>query len=295
MIKSTFSLVVTLALTSSISMQALATDTAPHPKTLTLRSSAALIIDQKASKKIFSKAQNKQMAIASITKLMTAMVVLNTAQRHDEKLTITSQDIDRLRYSSSRLPVGSILTRGELLQVMLMSSENRAASALARSYVMGKKAFIRRMNQTAKLHGMFKTKFVDATGLSQNNVSTASDLTKLVWAAIRYPLIRRITTTPSSRISFNKSKNTVFNNTNRLLKNKNWTIGVSKTGYIRESGRCLVIQTLVSKRPYIVILLNSHGRDTHFADARRIRKWLLQDQAIASTEQPVSKLIATSL
>lgn len=243
---------------------------------LSLAASQAMIVDQATGETLYAKDADTQKPIASITKLMTAMVTLDAKQSPHQKLQITGKDIDTLRHSRSRLAVGRVLSRSQLLQLALMSSENRAASALARNYPRGYDAFIAAMNAKAKSLGMVNTHFEDATGLSDGNVSTAQDLVKLVQASYQYPLIRKITTT--AKYDLGQGRVVKYKNTNPLFKDKTWQIGLSKTGYIKPSGHCLVMQTQVV-RPLIVVLLDAAGKSSIAADSRRIRKWLMTSLA----------------
>ena len=209
---------------------------------------------------------------------MTAMVILDAKLPPDEAITITSEDKDRLRWSRSYLPIGSVLNRQELLQVALMSSENRAAAALARTYPGGKPAFVTAMNAKAASLGMENTTLVDPTGLHTDNQSTAEDLSIMLRNAWQYPEIRRMTTTPSFEVKpMRKSGNRTFRNTNLLVRKRRrgWDIGLSKTGYILEAGRCLVMQAEIAGRPLFIVLLDAWGKYTSIGDANRIRKWLL--------------------
>jgi serine-type D-Ala-D-Ala endopeptidase (penicillin-binding protein 7) len=190
-------------------------------------------------------------------------------------LTISNEDVDYLKHTHSRLSVGTELTRGELLQLALMASENRAASALGRNYPGGITAFVRAMNVKAEMLGMRASRFVDSTGLDSNNVSTAEDLAKMVSAAYQYPQIRQVSTTPSQEITLYGRRNPLnFVNTNALVRGGKWVIGLSKTGFINEAGRCLVMQAEISGQPMIIVLLNSEGKLSRIGDANRIRKWI---------------------
>jgi D-alanyl-D-alanine endopeptidase (penicillin-binding protein 7) len=206
---------------------------------------------------------------------MTAMVLIDARLDMDEAISISAADKDKLRYSRSRLPVGSKLTRADLLKMALMASENRAAAALARTYPGGSEAFIRAMNIKSRKLGMQDTVFKDSTGLITQNQSTARDLSLLLQAAWGYPLIRDFSGIGSSQVKLISSDREIkFNNTNRLLRNARWTIGMSKTGYIKESGRCLVMQTTIAGRDLFIVLLNAQGKLSSFGDSGRIRKWL---------------------
>jgi serine-type D-Ala-D-Ala endopeptidase (penicillin-binding protein 7) len=243
---------------------------------LSLAASQAIIVDQITGEILYAKDADVQKPIASITKLMNAMVTLDAKLSLGQKLQVTDEDVDTLRHSRSRLAVGRVLSRSQLLQLALMSSENRAASALARNYPRGYDAFIAAMNVKAKSLGMMDTHFEDATGLSDGNVSTAQDLVKLVKAGYRYPLIRQITTT--ARYNLEQGRVVQYKNTNPLFKDKTWQIGLSKTGYIKPSGHCLVMQTQLV-RPLIVVLLDAAGKSSIAADSRRIRKWIMTSLA----------------
>ena len=238
-----------------------------------LASSKVLVINQLTGEKIFEKNTNQPTPIASVTKLMTAMVMLDAHMPMDELLTINNQDVDYLKGTRSRLSVGTELTRGELLQLALMSSENRAASALGRNYPGGMNAFLMAMNRKATSLGMNTTRFYDATGLDSNNVSTAEDLAKMVNAAYHYPEIRQVSTAASQEITIHGGASN-FVNTNSLVRRGDWVIGLSKTGFINEAGRCLVMQAEISGQPMIIVLLNSVGKMSRIGDANRIRKWI---------------------
>ena len=244
---------------------------------LALRSAAALVISQDDGQLLYAKNTDAVMPIASITKLMTAMVILDAGLPLDEPITITRQDVDRLKGTKSRLGLGLTLPRRELLRLALMASENRAAATLARSYPGGTDAFVHAMNLKAKQLGMQDTRFVDATGLSPNNVSTALDLAVLVNAGYHYPLIRDYSTTESVRLAFRGSRKMralAFRNSNSLVRSAQWEIGLQKTGYISEAGRCLVMQARISTRPVIIVLLDSWGKFTRVGDANRIKRWV---------------------
>lgn len=242
---------------------------------LQLASSKALIVNQDTGETIYAKGTNVPTPIASVTKLMTAMVMLDAKLPMNEILTITDEDVDYLKGSSSRLPVGTRLSRVEMLQLALMSSENRAASALSRNYPGGKAIFVRVMNAKAIELGMNFSQFVDPTGLDSSNVSTAEDLVRMVKAAYQYVDIRRVTTTANYEVYLgDRDYPTNFNNTNGLVREGNWEIGLSKTGYISEAGRCLVMQAMIGGQPMIIVLLDSNGKMTRIGDANRVRKWI---------------------
>jgi serine-type D-Ala-D-Ala endopeptidase (penicillin-binding protein 7) len=242
---------------------------------LQLASSKALIVNQNTGEVIYAKNTNLASPIASITKLMTAMVMLDANLPMDEIIAISDEDVDYLKSTSSRLAVGSKLSRSEFLHLALMASENRAASAIGRNYPGGKYAFVKAMNVKAQVLGLSNTHFVDPTGLDSANVSTAEDLAKMVQAAYQYPEIRVATTSSSSEVYIQGRNYPVnFNNTNGLVRGGEWQIGLSKTGFINEAGRCLVMQAIIAGEPMIVVLLDSNGKLTRIGDAKRIRKWM---------------------
>jgi len=239
-----------------------------------LRSNIALIFDEQTQAPLYDKNSRSIAPIASISKLMTAMVVLDAMLPLDEEVSVEAADLDRLKGTRSRLQVGMTFTRNELLKLALMASENRAASALARSYPGGKAAIVAAMNAKASELGMQDTKFIDPTGLSRGNVSTAQDLIRMVAAARNYDLIRRYTTSASHSVDGWDGREMRFNNTNPLVRNVTWDIGVSKTGYISEAGLCLVMEAKINQRPVIIVLLNSWGKRTRIGDANRIKRWM---------------------
>ncbi len=238
-----------------------------------LHSAAFMIADQATGNVLLEKNSDAVLPIASITKLMTAMVVLDARLNLGEILTIAAEDVDTLRGSSSHVPVGTDLSREDMLRLALMSSENRAAAALARHYPGGLPAFVVAMNRKAASLGLRDTRFSDSTGLNSANVSSARDLVKMVSAASRYPLIREFSTTANYVVSLN-GRQRQFNNTNALVSSPDWQIGVSKTGFINESGKCLVMQAWLLNKPMIIVLLDSFGRFTRVADAQRVKRWL---------------------
>jgi D-alanyl-D-alanine endopeptidase (penicillin-binding protein 7) len=238
-----------------------------------LKSSAVLILDPKTSKVLYRKNAGAVMPIASLTKLMTALVVLEACQDMAETLTVTGADVDRLKYSSSGLRVGTRLSRSAMLHVALMSSENRAASALGRNYPDGTRRFVAAMNAKARALGMRSTHYVEPTGLSSTNVSTPEDLAKLVIAAERHPLIRRYSTDRQFTIRQGRER-TVYHNTNRLTASRSWRIRLQKTGYISEAGHCMVLHALVKGRATVMVFLDAQGKFSRAADANRVRAWL---------------------
>lgn len=240
---------------------------------LHLESSAAIVMDQPTGAILYEKKSHERLPIASITKLMTAMVLLDSNPNLRDQIEIAAEDVDTLRNSHSRLPVGTELSVEEMLRLALMSSENRAASALSRHYPGGKPAFVKAMNAKARKLALRNTHFLDPTGLNTNNVSSARDLAKMVVAAADYPLIREMTTTQTHEQQVGR-RTLTFNNTNALVKNGSWKIDVSKTGYINESGKCLVMQTWIKNRPTVIVLLDSWGHYTPVGDSNRIKKWI---------------------
>jgi D-alanyl-D-alanine endopeptidase (penicillin-binding protein 7) len=240
---------------------------------LDLKSSVALVLDQSNSEVLFEKNSQVALPIASITKLMTSLVVVEAHQNMDEVLNVTDEDVDKEKNSHSRLRVGSQLTRANMLHIALMSSENRAASALGRHYPGGISGFVSAMNAKAKALGMVNTHYVDSTGLSRNNIASARDLAKLVIAAHQHPIIRQYST--DSKYAVEPGGPVLqYKNSNHLVANPDWEIGLQKTGYISEAGRCLVMQTRIEGRPIVMVFLDSKGKQSRLADAGRIRKWL---------------------
>ncbi|MBY0578084.1 MAG: D-alanyl-D-alanine endopeptidase [Burkholderiales bacterium] len=243
-----------------------------------LASYAAVIYDEKNGEELYAKNNDAVVPIASITKLMTAMVMLDAQLPMDEVLRIDDEDVDNLRHSSSRLPVGTRLKRSEMLRLALMSSENRAAAALGYNYPGGIEAFVRKMNEKAKELGMEHTHFVDSSGLHSENVSTAADLVRMVEAAYQYREIREDTTTSTHEVMLPRSERVLqYNNSNALVKYKasnDWHIGLSKTGFTNDAGHCLVMHSTIAEKPVVIVLLDSMGSETRIGDANRIRKWL---------------------
>jgi D-alanyl-D-alanine endopeptidase (penicillin-binding protein 7) len=247
---------------------------AAQPGGLHLRSQAALIFDAERGQVLFHKNADSVMPIASITKLMTAMVVLDANLPLHEEIVIEEADVDTLKNTRSRLRVGSSLTRHNMLRLALMSSENRAAAALGRSYPGGIRAFVEAMNRKAFELGMGNSYFVDSTGLNSANVSTARDLAKLVDAADDYDLIREFSTTAEHVVLADEDRILQFTNSNNLVRSGSWDIVVSKTGFLSEAGRCLVMQARITGKPIIIVLLDSWGKNTRIGDANRIKKWM---------------------
>jgi D-alanyl-D-alanine endopeptidase (penicillin-binding protein 7) len=250
-----------------------------HPKrhkaaSLKVQSHIALIFDEQTRLPLYNKNSEMVVPIASITKLMTAMVMLDAQLPMDEAVNVTEDELNKIRRAKSKLRVGMTLTRSEMLKLALMASENRAALALARSYPGGPAAMVAAMNAKAHVLGMENTKFYDPTGLDSDNVSTAQDLVKMVAAARHYALIHQYTTSASHSVEGLRGRMMHFRNTNPLVRNASWDIGVSKTGYISEAGLCLVMETTINQRPVIIVLLDSWGKRTRVGDANRIKKWM---------------------
>jgi len=240
---------------------------------LDLNSSVALVIDQDTREVLFSKNDAAVLPIASLTKLMTGLVVADAGLDMREMITITSADIDTVKGSRSRLAVGTTLSREELMHLSLMSSENRAAHALGRTFPGGMQVFVQRMNQKALELGMNDTRYVEPTGLSSENRSSARDLATLVSVAYERPMLRDLSTSPGHEVDVGR-RTLQFNNSNRLVKNPDWEIGLQKTGYISEAGRCLVMQARVAGRQLIMVFLDATGKLSRLQDAERVRRWV---------------------
>ena len=270
----------------------------PDPGKLRLASANVLVIDAQDGRRMYSKAADEVTPIASLTKLMTAMVVLDANPSLDDPVAVDMDDFDYIKGSRSRLRMGTTLSRGEMLRLALMSSENRAASSLARHYPGGNVAFVAAMNAKAAALGMTNTRFEDPTGLSPHNVSTANDLALMVGAASQYPLIRDYTTTPAHFVEVQPSGQVLgFNNSNALVKNVAWDIQLQKTGYIREAGRCVVMLATIASRPIVIVLLVSVGKYTRLGDAQRVKHWLETGEAMpvptakAAASRPKAKQV----
>jgi D-alanyl-D-alanine endopeptidase (penicillin-binding protein 7) len=273
------------AAVTALALPALAGAPALDPAKLKLKSQSVLVIDPETNEIVYSKSPDDVSPIASITKLMTAMVVLDAHPDMDATITIDTDDFDYLKGSRSRLRMGTELSRRELLRLALMSSENRAASALARSYPGGTEAFVAAMNAKALSLGMTHTHFHDSTGLSPENVSTANELAKMVNAAADYPMIREFTTTPSHFVEVQPTGRILgFNNSNRLVQSSKWDIKLQKTGFINEAGRCLVMMAEIASKPMVIVLLDSVGTYTRIADANRVKYWLETGGSLALAE-----------
>jgi D-alanyl-D-alanine endopeptidase (penicillin-binding protein 7) len=276
-------------------------DASAQDANLALRSAAVLVVDQKTGEALYAKNEDVPSPIASITKLMTAMVTLDAKLPLDEEVTIADADVDHLKGTRSKLAVGTRLSREELLHLALIASENRAAAALSRAYPGGREAFVRAMNKKAQEIGMQDSHFVDGTGLNSANRATAADLAKMVDAAYHYSLIREITSTGAydvglpmkrvvkvrseghiRRVTREVTRQVAFHNTNALTRSDDWDIGLSKTGYINEAGRCLVMQAKISETPVIIVLLDSWGKWSRIGDANRIKRWLEENGNFAN-------------
>jgi len=253
---------------------------------LALRSSAALVIDQDTREVLLQKNDTAVLPIASLTKLMTGTIISEAKLPMDEVITITQDDVDTEKGSSSRLAVGTRLTRAEAMHLALMSSENRASHALGRTYPGGLQAFVALMNAKAHQLGMTSTTYVEPTGLSSRNQSSAHDLALLVSAASHDPMLREYSTSPGAQFAVGK-RTLQYNNTNRLVKNPEWDIGVQKTGYISEAGQCLVMQAKVAGRRLVMVFLDSAGKLSRIADAERVRRW------VETHKPPVSSAATT--
>ena len=248
-----------------------------------LLSHAAMVFDPATGRALYSKNAESPVPIASITKLMTAMVVLEARLTMDEAVVIDSADIDTIKGSRSRLPVGSAFRREDLLRLALMASDNRAAAALGRTYPGGTSVFVEAMNAKAARIGLHNARFVDATGLAPANVASPQDLALLVAEASTFPQIREYSTTRELHVTLPNSKRSLgFNNTNALVRSSNWDIGLSKTGYINEAGKCLVMHATIGNNPVVIVLLDSWGKLTRMGDANRIKKWLESGKHLAA-------------
>lgn len=258
---------------------------------LELQSSVALVMDQDTLEVLVDKNAEAVLPIASLTKLMTSVVVVEAEQPLDEVLTITQADVDTEKWSGSRLAVGTRLTRGEMLHLALMSSENRAAHALGRNYPGGLDAFVQAMNARAQLLGMSGSRFVEPTGLSSGNQSSATDLALLVNAAYQHPLIRELSISQEHAVAVGR-RTLQYRNTNGLVRNPEWEIGLQKTGYIAEAGRCLVMQAELAGRKLIMVFLDSAGKYSRLGDAERVRRWI---EALPSAVAPTQHADAPEL
>ena len=274
---SILSLCLVLAGTSASSIAAAAESTSAPRDTsqLHIASGSALLIDLQTNKVIFASNPDAIVPIASVTKLMTAMVVLDAKQSMDESISVNISDTPEMKGVFSRVKIGSELSRHEMMLITLMSSENRAAASLAHHYPGGYVAFIAAMNAKAKSLGMMSTHYVEPTGLSVRNVSTARDLSKLLAAARHYPMLTQLSTTKEKTVAFRKPNYTLgFHNTDHLVNKDKWNIKLTKTGFTNQAGHCLVLVTEMGNRPVSLVILDAFGKYTHFADAGRIRNWV---------------------
>lgn len=249
---------------------------------LDLKSSVALVVDQDTQEVLLSKNDTAVLPIASLTKLMTGLIISEAHLPMDEMITITQDDVDTEKHSRSRLVVGTTLSRGELLHLALMSSENRAAHALGRTYPGGLTTFVTLMNAKARMIGMTDTRYVEPTGLSSRNQSSARDLATLVNVAYEEPTMRQLTTSPNYEVEVGR-RTLQYNNTNRLVKSPSWDIGLQKTGFINEAGQCLVMQAKIAGRKLIMVFLDSAGKLSRIADAERVRHWLESSPSVSAT------------
>jgi len=263
----TLRVMVLLAATASLHGRS---ETHPLPR---LRSAAAVVQDQRTGEVLMEKRSNEIVPIASLTKLVTSMVVLDAGLDLNAPLTILDEDRDLLRHSRSRLPVGTVLTREQAMNLALMASENRAAHALGRTFPGGLEPFLAAMNSKARALGLRETHFFDPAGLQTGNVSSALDLARIVDAAHHYALIRKFSTCAEAEVQGPRGP-LEFHNTNMLIRSPHWQIGLSKTGFIDESGQCLVMQAQMAQRPVLIVLLDATGRHSRFEDANRIRQWM---------------------
>lgn len=240
-----------------------------------LESDAIMVIDERTGTPLLEKNAGIARPIASITKLMTAMVVLDAGQPMAERIDVRDEDVDRVKFSSSRLAVGTTLSREKMLHLALMSSENRAAHSLGRTFPGGMPAFLDAMNAKARALGMTSARFVDPTGLDARNVASPKDLAKMVAAASKYEAIRQFSTDGQIQLAVARNQQ-VFRNTNPLVQQSSWDIGVSKTGYIREAGRCLVMQAVINGRKTLIVLMDGQRRESRIQDSMAVRQWLEQ-------------------
>jgi D-alanyl-D-alanine endopeptidase (penicillin-binding protein 7) len=261
---------------------------------LNLKSSVAFVVDQETNEVLLSKNDQAVLPIASLTKLMTGLLVSEAHLPMDEKIEITQEDVDTEKGSSSRLAVGTVLPRGELLHLALMASENRAAHALGRTYPGGLSSFVSSMNARAKLLGMHDTRYVEPTGLSSKNQSSARDLATLVSVAHGDPTLRALSTSTGHQVEVGR-RTLQYNNTNRLVKSPSWDIGLQKTGYISEAGQCLVMQARVAGRKLIFVFLDSAGKLSRIGDAERVRRWLESGAAAPTLATPLASHSAGGL
>jgi D-alanyl-D-alanine endopeptidase (penicillin-binding protein 7) len=253
-----------------------------NPRALALRSQVGLVVDEREGVILYARDIDKPRPIASLTKLLTVVTMLDAKVPLERSIEIIDQDRDRLKGSHSSLPVGTTLTRAELMQIALVASDNRAAAALGRTYPGGSRALVRVMNEKARVLGLTRTRVADASGLRPENISTARDLARLAYIARGYPLVARWSVTRRfSVLDRNTGKQLEFRNTNALVHRKRWEIALSKTGFTSEAGNCLMMRTTIVNRPLIVVLLNSWGKLSKYGDSGRIRDWLVATERAA--------------
>jgi D-alanyl-D-alanine endopeptidase (penicillin-binding protein 7) len=257
---------------------------------LALGSSVAFVIDQSNAQVLFEKNANVALPIASITKMMTGLIVVESGLNLDEMLTITDADVDRHKFTGSRLRVGATMSRRDLLHIALMSSENRAAAALGRNYPGGIGAFVAAMNAKAQALGMTETHYVDSSGLSSQNVASARDLARLATVAYGEPLLRQFSTDPKYVVADGR-RSMQYGNTNYLVASPDWNIGLQKTGFINEAGKCLMMQAVIQGRNVIMVFLDSKGKQTRTADAGRVKRWL---ETLSTATTPTTTLTPTA-
>jgi serine-type D-Ala-D-Ala endopeptidase (penicillin-binding protein 7) len=252
-----------------------------------LMSHAVMVFDQVTGRPLYAKNADAAVPIASITKLMTAIIVLESRQNLEEPVIIEEADVDVIKNSRSKVPLGTAFRREDLMRLALLASDNRAAAALGRSFPGGINAFVDTMNAKARQIGMTSARFVDATGLAPGNIASPQDLALLVAESAKYPLIREFSTAPELYVTLPDSGRQIgFNNTNSLVRNQEWSIGVSKTGFINEAGKCLVMQAMIDNNPVIIVLMDSWGRLTRVGDANRIKKWIETRKVVSNTRTP---------
>lgn len=269
------SLVSLLLICSCVAVASNAHAAAKAPRQQELAAGSALLVDLQTNQVLYSSNPDVVVPIASVTKLMTAMVALDAKLPLEQVLPITIRDTQEMKGVFSRVRVGSVISRRDMLLLTLMSSENRAAASLAHHYPGGHTAFVAAMNAKAKALGMHHTRYVEPTGLSEHNVSTANDLVLLLKATRQYPLISELSTTREKTVAFHKPNYTLgFRNTNALVRKADWSVQVTKTGYTDEAGHCLVMRTVMNKRPVAFVVLDAFGKYTHMADANRLKRWL---------------------
>ncbi len=257
-----------------------------NPRALALRSQVGLVVDEREGVILYARDIDKPRPIASLTKLLTVVTMLDAKIPLERSIEIIDQDRDRLKGSHSSLPVGTTLTRAELMQIALVASDNRAAAALGRTYPGGARALVRVMNEKARVLGLTRTRVADASGLRPENISTARDLAKLAYIARGYPLVARWSVTRRfSVLDRNTGKQLEFRNTNALVHRKRWEIALSKTGFTSEAGNCLMMRTTIVNRPLIVVLLNSWGKLSKYGDSGRIRDWLVATEHAAHSSE----------